>query len=85
MIAQEIIGAYLIPNDSPDFEGLSLLLEDSSYLRVGMDEIYTPGIVDFVIFDSRLIGFSAKFGLSTWNGKNNPGEMGLITDRSSCE
>ena len=36
-ISKEIIGAYLIPNLSPDYEGISFLLEDDTYLRVGLD------------------------------------------------
>ena len=61
-ITQEIVGAYFIPNDTPDFEGISLQLEDGSFVRFGMDESYSPSISDFVVFTSRLIGFSAKFG-----------------------
>ena len=83
-ITQEIIGAYLIPNLSPDIEGISFVLEDGSFVRVGMDQRYTPNISDHVIFTSRLIGFSARFGLS-WNTNYDPGYMGLITDSTSCE
>ena len=36
-ISQEIIGAYFIPNVGPDYEGISFLLEDGTYLRVGLD------------------------------------------------
>ena len=46
---------------SPDFEGISFLLEDGSFLRVGLDQAYTPIISDHKILTSRLIGFSAKF------------------------
>ena len=84
-ISQEIIGAYLIPNVTPDYEGISFLLEDDTYLRVGMDQNYTPSKPDHIIFGARLIGFSAKFGWDTDNLVHNPGELGLITDTTSCE
>ena len=32
---QEVIGIYLIPNLSPDFEGICFLLEDGSIVRIG--------------------------------------------------
>ena len=34
-ITQEILGAYLIPNATPDYEGISFYLEDGSFLRIG--------------------------------------------------
>ena len=36
-ISQEITGVYLIFNDTPDYEGISFLLEDDTYVRVGLD------------------------------------------------
>ena len=84
-ITQEIIGAHLILNGSPDLEGISFLLEDGSFLRVGLDQVYTPNEADHVKFTSRLIGFSAKFGLSPSTSLYFPGYMGFITDTVSCE
>lgn len=34
-ISQEIIGVYFIPNVSPDYEGISFLLADETFLRFG--------------------------------------------------
>ena len=53
---------YFIPNVTPDYEGISFYLEDGSYLRVGMDQTYSPNLSDHIMLDARLIGFSAKFG-----------------------
>ena len=36
-LTQEILGVYLIPNDSPDYEGICFYLEDGSFERVGLD------------------------------------------------
>ena len=65
-ITQEILAVYFIPNNSPDFEGISFYLEDGSFERVGLDQPYTPNISDFHMLDARIIGFSAKFGESSW-------------------
>ena len=78
-LTQEILGVYLIPNVSPDYEGIYFYLEDGTFQRVGLNEAYTPNLSDFTMFDARLIGFSAKFAEDS-NSYVVPGEMGLITD-----
>ena len=83
-IAQEILGVYFIPNNTPDYEGIYFYLEDGSFVRVGMDQIYTPNLSDFTMLDARLIGFSAKFGPHNTNFINS-GYLGLISDQTSCE
>ena len=60
--SQEVVGIYLLPNVTPDFEGLFFLLEDGSILRIGQDKVYTPVVNEFTMLNARLIGFSAKFG-----------------------
>ena len=34
---QEVKGIYLLPNFSPDFEGIIFYLEDGTYERIGVD------------------------------------------------
>ena len=63
-------------------------MEDGTFLRVGLDQAYTPKLADYTMLNARLIGFSAKF--YTWTGKSGgpqyvPGELGIITDTTSCE
>ena len=72
-------------NNTPDYEGVSFLLEDMSFVRFGKDESYTPNISDFHMLDARLIGFSAKFGYDSRVGLGGFGYMGLIKDSSGCE
>ena len=61
-ITQEILGVYLLPASSPDYEGIYFYLEDGSFERVGMDDTYSPNLSDFIMLNARLIGLSAKFG-----------------------
>ena len=75
-----MIGIYFVPNVSPDFEGISFLLEDGTFERIGKDEIYTPSVSDHTILSSRLIGLSVKFGYNSLNMVIVPGIMGIIID-----
>ena len=58
---QEVIGIYFIPDDDPDFEGISFLLEDGSIKRIGRNSNDNPSVGDFIMLPSRLIGLSVKF------------------------
>ena len=79
-LEQEVIGIYFIPNGTPDFEGISFLLEDGTYKRIGEDMIYTPSRSDHTILSSRLIGLSAKFFNDSTSNTVAPGMIGMITD-----
>ena len=63
-----MIGIYFVPNVGPDYEGISFLLEDGTFVRIGEDQIYTPLLSDHTILGSRLIGLSVKFGLHSGTG-----------------
>ena len=78
-------GIYFIPSQTPAYEGISFLLENGSYARIGEDEAYTPLLSDHIILESRLIGLSAKFFRDFDIGMEAPGMMGIITDKTSCE
>lgn len=82
---QEVIGIYFIPNLTPDFEGISFLLEDGSYLRIGEDEPYTPSLADHSMLSSRFIGLSVKFYEDYTTSFLAPSMMGIITDSTNCE
>ena len=85
-ITQEILGVYFIPNVTPDYEGISFYLEDGSFKRIGMDQSYTPDLSDFYIPDTRIIGFSVKFGADFRNDLISPGYLGVIGDENNtCE
>ena len=58
---QEVIGIYFIPDNDPDFEGISFLLEDGSIERIGRESNDDPSITDFMMLQGRLIGLSVKF------------------------
>ena len=76
---------YFILNNTPDYEGISFYLADGTYLRVGLDQSYYPNLSDHTLLDSRLIGFSAKFGYDSRTGCSAPSELGLYVDSTSCE
>ena len=75
----------MIPNGTPDYEGIYFYLENGSFERVGMDQTYSPNLSDFIMLDARLIGLSAKFGMHSASGSIQPGYLGLISDDDSCE
>ena len=74
---------YFIPHRSPEFDAIVFLLQDETYQMVGYMNGYTYDLSDFTMLNSRLIGLSALF----WdtNDSHRPGELGLITDSTSCE
>ena len=82
-------GIYFIPNiisnGDPDYEGISFLLEDGTFERIGEDEPYTPSLSDHAILSGWLIGLSVKYFGDLDLGIEVPGAMGFITDSSSCE
>ena len=51
-----------------------------------MDVTYTPNLAHFIILNSRLTGFSAKFGeFSRDTSLILPVYLGVFSDQTSCE